>query len=62
MFSALIKRQIAACESYIRNFEDGLPYADGPAFRQDKDRIRELREEARQWRELLELVTTKGAA
>jgi len=57
MFTTLIKRQIAACESFIRNFEDGLPYADGPAFYQDKERIRELQEEARQWREILRLVT-----
>jgi hypothetical protein len=61
MFTTLIKRQIAACESYIRNFEDGLPYADGPAFCQDKQRIRELREEARQWREILRLVTEATA-
>lgn len=61
MFTTLIKRQIAACESYIRNFEEGLPYADGPAYSQDKDRIRVLREELRQWREILKLVT-EGAA
>lgn len=61
MFTALINRQIAACESYIRNFEEGLPYADGLAYSQDKDRIRVLREELRQWREILKLVT-EGAA
>lgn len=57
MFTTLIERQIAACESYIRNFEEGLPYADGPAFSQDKDRIRALREEVRQWKAILKLVT-----
>lgn len=61
MFSTLIKRQIAVCESYIRNFEAGLAYADGPAFRQDKDRILELREEKRIWEEMLKVVT-EGAA
>lgn len=57
MFTALIHRQIAACESYIQNFEEGLPYADGPAYSQDKDRIKALREELRQWREILKRVT-----
>lgn len=61
MHSALIQRQIAACESFIRNFESGLPYADGPAYSQDKQRIRELQREARAWREILEIVN-KGAA
>lgn len=61
MKTVLIKRQIAACESFIKNFEDGLPYADGPAYGQDKQRIRELRAEAEVWREILELVT-KGEA
>jgi hypothetical protein len=61
MKSALIKRQIAACESFIKNFEDGLPYADGPAYGQDKQRIRDLQIEAKTWREILELVT-KGEA
>lgn len=63
MKANLIKRQIAACESFIRNFEAGLPYADGPAYGQDKQRIRELQTEAQVWREILadvELVT-KGA-
>jgi len=57
MKSALIKRQIAACETFIRNFEAGLPYADGPAHGQDKQRIRDLQNEAKAWREILELVT-----
>lgn len=57
MKSALIKRQIAACETFIRNFEAGLPYADGPAYGQDKQRIRDLQNEAKAWREILELVT-----
>lgn len=61
MFATLIKRQIAVCESFIRNFEAGLPYADGPAYSQDKDRIRALREELRQWQEMLKVVT-EGAA
>lgn len=63
MKSALIKRQIAACESYIRNFEAGLPFADGPAYGQDKQRIRQLQDEAKAWREILEVVelVTKGA-
>lgn len=60
MKANLIKRQIAACESFIRNFEAGLPYADGPAYGQDKERIRQLEIEAKAWREILELVT-KGA-
>lgn len=60
MHSALIERQIAACESYIRNFESGLPYADGPAYSQDKQRISELRKEVKAWREILAIV--KGAA
>lgn len=60
MKTVLINRQIAACETYIRNFEYGLPYADGPAYYQDKQRIRELRAELDVWREILELVT-KGA-
>lgn len=57
MKAALIKRQIAACESFIRNFESGLPYADGVAYGQDKQRIRDLKNEAKTWREILELVT-----
>jgi hypothetical protein len=57
MKAALIKRQIAACESFIRNFESGLPYADGAAYGQDKQRIRDLKNEAKTWREILELVT-----
>jgi hypothetical protein len=57
MKAVLIKRQIAACESFIRNFQDGLPYADGPAYGQDKQRIRELENEAKVWREILEQVT-----
>lgn len=61
MHSTLIERQIAACESYIRNFESGLPYADGPAYSQDKERIRQLRQEAEAWREILAIVN-KGAA
>lgn len=61
MKSVLINRQIAACEKWIRNFEAGLPYADGPAYGQDKQRIRELEAEAKVWREILELVT-KGEA
>lgn len=63
MYTALIKRQIAACESFIRNFEAGLPYADGPAYGQDKQRIRELQDEAKAWREILEAVelVLKGA-
>lgn len=63
MYTALIKRQIAACESFIRNFEDGLPYADGPAYGQDKQRIRQLQDEAKAWREILEAVelVLKGA-
>lgn len=60
MFAALINRQIAACESHIRNFEESLRYADGAAYSQDKDRIRALREEARQWRAILELVTKEA--
>lgn len=63
MHSTLIERQIAACESYIRNFESGLPYADGPAYGQDKQRIRELQREAQAWREILAIVNmNKGAA
>lgn len=63
MYTALIKRQIAACESFIRNFEDGLPYADGPAYGQDKQCIRQLQDEAKAWREILEAVelVLKGA-
>lgn len=61
MYSTLIKRQIAACESHIRNFEEGLRYADGPAYSQDRDRIRALREEVRVWQAILDIVT-KGAA
>lgn len=61
MHSTLIERQIAACESFIRNFEEGLPYADGPAYSQDKERIRQLRKEAEAWREILAMVN-KGAA
>lgn len=57
MFKTLIERQIAACESYIRNFEAGLPYADGPAYSQDKEQIRRLNEELRQWKEILKVVT-----
>lgn len=60
MKSTLIERQIAACESYIRNFESGLPYADGPAYSQDKEQIRQLRKEVEAWREILAIV--KGAA
>lgn len=57
MLSTLIKRQIATCESFIKNFQDGLPYADGPAFHQDKDRIRQLRLEREQWEQILSIVT-----
>lgn len=60
MLSTLIKRQIATCESFIKNFEDGLPYADGPAFRQDKDRIRELNAEREQWERILKMVTEQA--
>lgn len=59
MFATLIKRQIAACESYIKNFEDGLPYADGPAYGQDKDRLKLLREELKHWNRILEMVTER---
>lgn len=60
MLTTLIKRQIATCESFIKNFEDGLPYADGPAFRQDRDRIRELKWERELWKKCLAIVTEQA--
>lgn len=59
MNTALIERQALACEAHARHLQEALPYADGMAYTQDKDRIRDLLNEARQWREILEYV--KGA-
>lgn len=56
MFEAMIERQILSCDAHARHLEDLLPYADGLAYTQDKDRIRALRLEADRWREILRIV------
>jgi alpha-glucuronidase len=61
MHLTLIGRQLSACESAIRELERHLPYADGPAYGQDKDRIRTLRDEAQAWRDILAVVTKEAA-
>lgn len=57
MFKAMIERQVLACDGHARHLEELLPYADGPAYTQDKDRIRGLRREANAWRQILNIVT-----
>lgn len=48
----LIDSQIARCEGQIESLSEGLAYADGGAYSQDKQRISELRTELAQWQEL----------
>ena len=48
----LIDNQIARCEGQIESLTERLPYADGGAYSQDKQRISELRTELAQWQEL----------
>lgn len=48
----LIDNQIARCEGQIASLSEALPYADGGAYSQDKQRISELRTELAQWKEI----------
>lgn len=56
MLTELIYRQLRACEVRAASIRERLPFADGPAFYQDRDRIRALDSEAAGWRQILRIV------
>ena len=56
MHEQLITRQIRACEVRAEYIRSGLPFADGPAYSQDRDRLKDALSEAAAWRAILEIV------
>lgn len=56
MLERMINKQIQACEGMAANVRELLPYADGPAYYQDKDTLAALEREATAWRQILRIV------
>lgn len=53
----LIESQIKRLESANWSLRNALPYADGPAYYQDKDRLRQNAKEIAEWYAILRVCT-----